>query len=732
MKPAKIFKLFKKGSKAASGRGKKKTTAKFAWPAGVRLGLFGHTNSGKTVFYSVLNEECKISRDLQLSVTDHATANELLKHYRSIWGLSTAVDAGTAVDMAGEKKFPESTAGELPYLFNATLDRGTKVSVVGYEYNGKSVALSAAGEEAEKVEDFMCGCDGLLFLYDPKLLKAEIENHAHVASFANMVEKLAPLGAKLPIPVGVVVTKSDILPGFTGEEQTVLVPAEDESLLAEEYEELMERVLASNRIAKNSKWAGTVREILIRLQPFLKIVVGRTLDFQIFFTSSTGTTPEKIGTEVGRSIYAPPRVIRPVGVKEPFYWILNAILRNRKISLLRKITRWVTTAAIIWAIAYSIPHLYHFNYLLPRTQQVEESIMDAYEGNIYSTSDEERGKIGQAYRRYEDSWIVKGLFPGFVAPSGRIRNAYRKFDVSEAVKVLNQSIDMFTAVVSDSALWPSVNPSDNSLILAPEHERLLSSLRGFQKGDETSELFTRSGRVLTYWELFAGAIVMPNDTSSWNVIKRQVEQDQSLYAREVNSSEKKLGEALSLYKVQQVSRVIAQETAYDFDDQIMANVNGNTDPKYRLEQAVRELRRVASKLDRSDTKHHNMIDKYLKDAKKWARSREYKCKIETLPGGGHLHIEVTDAGKDPMWSEINQIFEGDEITLKWKSGQDIHIALDTTGHQCQLGKAAADRVVKKGKYALFELEKGVSFSNVGKQVTIRFEPSLVDRLPSLE
>ncbi len=732
MKPAKIFKFLKKGSKAASGRGKKKTAAKFTWPAGVRLGLFGHTNSGKTVFYSVLNEECKISRDLQLSVTDHATANELLKHYRSIWGLSTAVDAGTAVDMAGEKKFPEPTERELPYLFNATLDRGTKVSVVGYEYNGKSVALSATGEEAEKAEDFMCGCDGLLFLYDPKLLKAEIENHAHVASFANMVEKLAPLSAKLPIPVGVIVTKSDILAGFTGEEQTVLVPAEDESLLAEEYEELVERVLASNRIAKNSKWAGTVREILIRLQPFLKIVVGRTLDFQMFFTSSTGTTPEKIGTEVGRSIYAPPRVIRPVGVKEPFYWILNAILRNRKISLLRKITHWVTAAAIIWAIAYSIPHLYHFNYLLPRTQEVEESIMDVYEGNIYSTSDEERGKIGSAYRRYEDSWIVKGLFPRFVAPSGRIRNAYRKFDVSEAVKALNQNIDMFTAVVTDSTMWPSVNPSDNSLILAPEHERLLTSLQEFHKGDETSELFTRSGRVLTYWELFAGAIVMPDDTAAWNVIKRQVEQDQSLYAREVNSSEMKLGEALSAYKVKQASRVIAQETAFEFDDQIMANVNGNPDPSYRLDQAVRELRRVASKLDRSDTKHHNMIDKYLKDAKKWARSREYKCKIETLPGGGHLHIEVTDAGKDPTWSEINQIFEGDEITLKWKTGQDIHIAIDTAGHQCQLGKAAADKVVKKGKYALFELEQGVSFSNVGKQVTIRFEPSLVDRLPSLE
>lgn len=728
---AKIFRLGKKGAKKLP-KGKKKAEPQAKWPSGTRVGVYGHTNSGKTCYFTVLNECCKTDRRLQISVSDHGTAAEFLKNYRSIWGLATAVESGTAVDLAGEKKFPDPTKHDKVIIFNATVDRGRKLTVVSYDYPGKAVDINEASDLKEKVTGFMAEADGLLFFYDPKLLQAELQNQAHVASFVNMIEQIAPLDSRLPVPIGLVIVKADILPGFTGEDQTVLIHGEDEALLAEDYDMFLQRVLESNRIASNSAWAGTVRELLLKLRDFLRVVVGRTLDFQIFFSSNTGKTPEKIGTDVGRSIYTPPARITPVGVKEPMHWILNAIVRNRRISRFRFLAKWAAMLSLIWIIVFSIPFLFHFSYLLPKAQRVERDILKAYDGNVFSTSPTERGRIARAYREYKDAKTVKWLFPAFVPPADRIRAKYDQFNLADAEKALEGTIERMAGIVADTSLWPAVNPTDSSIITQEEHEKLLADLQSYHQGDEESKLYQRSDRVLNYWDLFTKALQAPNDTTYWNIIKRQVQQDQALNAKEISAAERQLGQVLMDREVKKVQKVIAQQTAFEFSDEIVSNVNDNPSPAYRLDRAVRDLRTIMAKLDQSDIEHRRMIERYVEDAKAWSRYREYKAKIETLPGNAHIHVEVTDSGEDPAWTDLNQIFEGDEITIRWKPGQDIHVALDTPEHPCQWGKNPADKVVLSDKYALFDLEKGLSFENVGKKVTVHFEPPLTDRLPKLE
>ena len=162
MKFGKIFKklgkLFKGGSK-----GGKKGGSSFEWPSGTRIGIYGHANSGKTVYLTVLNEECKIGKDLQLSITDTATASDILSNYRAIWGVGTETGSGTVVDLRGEKKFPDPTPDGKLLLFNAIVDRSNKYSVCTYDYGGKAISLNSSGELADKVADFTLGCDGLLF-----------------------------------------------------------------------------------------------------------------------------------------------------------------------------------------------------------------------------------------------------------------------------------------------------------------------------------------------------------------------------------------------------------------------------------------------------------------------------------------------------------------------------------------------------------------------------------------
>jgi hypothetical protein len=620
--------------------------------------------------------------------------------------------------------------------FNAILDHSKKLPIVTYDYPGAAVSISDRNELSEKVIDFMDGCNGILFFFDPKILQADLHTQAHVASFVNMLERLAPLDARLPIPVALVVTKADVLGGFTGEDQAVLVGPELEHALSDNFELFLDKVLATNKISSNPAWAGSVRSVLVKLRDFLTVIVGRTLNFQIFFMSSTGLSPEKVGTDVGRSIYRPPEKITPVGAKEPFYWLLNSIVRNRGISRIRTLAKYVALISIVWTVLFSAPFLFHFQYLLPKAENVEKNIMQAYDGNVFNTSSEERRRIISFYGRYERAWIIKWLFPRFVPPAGRLQNYYEGFNLTAAIGELNQVITRFTAIAQDSTLWPKLNPSDTTIIENDEHTKLVTDLDKFHQGDENSELFKRSDRVLRYWELFKGFIANRADTATYASMAEQVEFDARTYGKEISPQEKQLGEALtSNLKVrteQKVQKEVAQKAGAELGD-LFDRVNGNESPAYRLGEAVTELRRIRSQLDATvDSKNISAIDKYIREANRFKERRKYTYKVESIPGNGHLHVEVVASGKDPVWQEQSQTIQGFEYSLRWKIGDQIYIALDTARAAENWGQTASDKEILRGDYALFNMDGEVSFGNLGKKVSIRFMPPLKGKLPTLE
>ncbi|UCG61909.1 MAG: hypothetical protein JSV52_01060 [Candidatus Zixiibacteriota bacterium] len=732
----KIFKAGKKGV-AARSKGKEKGAPAFDWPPGIRVGVYGHQNSGKTVYFTVLNEECKISRDLQISVIDNATSSEFLANRRFIWGLGTTSDVGTVVDLKGEQKFPEPSVRDKLLLFNAILDGDKKVSVVTYDYPGNSVSIAGDDERKDKVLDFMTGCDGILFFYDPKVMGSEVESQGHVASFVSMLEKLAPHHRQLPIPVALVVTKADVLPGFKGDQQSVLISSDDEHLLSEDFDLFLNKILVSERVATHPTWTGTVRNVLVRLSDFLRVVVGRTLNFQIFFVSSTGETPEKIGTDVGRSIYKPPAKIHAEGVKEPFYWLLHGILRNRKISRLRSIGRKVAVICLLFAILWSLPFLYHFAFLLDRTQQVEQEILKANSGNVFTASNDERRKVQIAYSRYENSKLVSWFFQKFQAPSGKIRQFYRDFDISEAVKKLDKLIGRLDIIVADSTLWPKLNPATDSLQVTPELEKLVADIQEYHTGDdETSVLFMRSDRVLNYWDLFTQYIAGRFDTAMASKILEQVDFNSRTHGTELSAPEEKLGTTfaakLKVRAAIQEKKEIAQKASVELDD-LISEINGNNDPEYRLVRAVERLQRLRSDLNPdTDAEGISAINRYLRDADRWNTRKTFTYRVESVPDNGHIHIEVVPNGGDPTWSWETQIFAGDEYTFEWKLGDDIHIAFDELKHPCSWGKNPSDNKVLRAKTALFELEGDIKFENLGKQISISFRPELRESLPRLK
>ncbi len=735
MKFSKVFKFFKKGAKAAAKHKGKGAAAKgeFEWPAGVRVGVFGHFNSGKTVFFTVLNEECKFAKNIQISVTDTATAGEFLTHYRHIWGMGTASGVGTVVDLKEQRKFPDATKGDKVLQFSVILDRKKKIPVVTYDYDGRAIAISGSHDLSEKVLDFITGCDGLLVFYDPKLLGAELESQAQVSSFVNVLERLAPLRRRLPIPIALVITKADILEGFSSEAQSILISREDESILAEDFEVFLERILTSHKIASNSAWAATVRNVLVRLKEFLKVVVSRTLNFQIFFVSATGQPPEKIGTEVGRSIYAPPPKITPIGVKEPFYWILNAIRQSKKVSTIRGIAKYVTVLSLIWIGLFSFPYLLHFKYLLPRASGFEDRILQTHRRS--SATPQEQKDISAYYGRYRSAWTVRTFFPSFITPAEEIRSLYGSDILSLERRRLNEIIGYVTAAVRDTDHWPVPDASGDSLFLTPSHKQLEESVASFHQGDSTSELFTRSDRVLTLWNFFKEALKHQADSAAWEKVVEQVDNYNRYYGNDLSKEENELGTALTdaaqgRKEKKQKKEAVAQAGG-EFD-QLVEQINANPDPEYRLETAVEKLKKLRDHLKDNPDRAPDVerIDGYLQQVKYFEENRKYTFKVQSCPPDRHIHIRVTGRGKSDGWIH-DQFRPGNQFSISWRKGDHILVALHEkhVNEKESWGETYKELQELDKPFSIYQLDGTLNFNAGG--VTCSCQDDLTAKLPKL-
>lgn len=738
MKLGKIFKIFKKGSKAASAAGKK-GGAPSKWPSGIRIGVYGHTNSGKTVYFTVLNEDCKVSRKLQIAVSDTNTAGEFLNNYRSIWGVGTTSDVGTMVDLRGDKKFPDPTEGDKVLQFNAIVDRDDKVPVVSMDYDGKALALSGASDNRERVADFMAGADGLLIFYDPKMLGAELQTQEHVASFTNVLESLAPLNRRLPVPVALVITKADILPGYSGENEVVLVRPEDENFFSNDYEIFLEKVLASNKIAANGAWAGTVRDILVKLKEFVKIVVGRTLDFQIFFVSTTGEAPEKIGTDVGRSIYAPPDKMHPIGVKEPFYWLLKSVLKNRGLNRMRKVTKWATYLSLLWIVVFSLPYLYNFSYLLPGAKGEEDAILQGHRdrtGTSAGLPQSEITKITSRYRSYEKRWVVDWLFPEFRRTARQIQVNYRSLEAVDLKGVLDRYITNFKRIASDSTMWP-IRKVDEPVFVdndnANQFNRILEEVDSLRIGEGDTPLLDRRERIQWFMGKFRDAILTPEQSAEIRGHIRdriaRLEADKEIA---LTSAENSLYGELKMREEAEAQVDNARKTGSDIEA-YLETINGNDDVEFRLETAPRKLQGELPTLQADPANKETIakINKYLEGVQRFKTRRQYIYRLTACPPNFHVHVMVKRGSTETGWRSGKALYAGvNADTLTWRMGDQIVVALDPDKHEETWGKNSALKNDLKGKFALFDLEKPMTLGSYTLNFTL--DADLSELLPKVE
>ncbi len=735
MKLAKIFKLGQKGAKKVK-RSKGAAAPAAAWPEGTRVGVFGHENSGKTVYFTALYTQSKTTKNFHISVRDNATANEFFRNDMAIKGVD--VDSGGTGTIAAKsvpKRFPDHTVKDVLLQFTAILDGGAKIPVVTYDYNGKNASISERSDEAENIRSFMADADGLLFFFDPKILGADPEVQARVSSFVNVLELVASIKSRLPIPVGLVITKADTLPGYSGEDTTILIRPEDEQVIAEDYEKFLERVLGFESLSSDREWASSVRNILVKLREFIRVVVGRTLDFQIFFVSGTGNKPEKIGAEVGRSIYAPPDKVNPCGVTVPFHWMLASIVRSRRLNILRRIAGFVVAISVAWIVLYSLPFMIHFGGLLRSPIGIEKKALKEAGGSRLLMTPTQNADVSNAYDRYGRRWLVKRMFPEYQTQAGYLEDLYGGIGASTAGGRLDAIIVQLAGIVADERSWPIYESAKDKVKIEESTKRLLDELKDMSSKDEEASA-KRAGRALTLWDLFVKYLKNRSDAAISQAIWDQVD----AYSRdaEYNQSEQKLGNDLRSVvgagSAPAGSSLQDANTSLGAYEELKGRINAkDADPAFVLGEAADELVALKSRLVPGvHNAQISAINAFIAETQRYRQKRLYTCVPKSIPDMGHLHIEVTESGESPKWSNTTQVFEGDPITLEWKQGDDVYIAFDELKHKCNWGKQPSGLAVFEDDYAIFEAEGDVVFRNIGKTVTIGFKGGLRENLPKLK
>jgi hypothetical protein len=327
-----ILKFFKKGSKLRKkGKQKEQTMdeARVKIPGLLQVGVCGHASSGKSVYFTMIYEQGKNDPSFRLSTLDDETARELHEKIRLMKGLRRTQVEGGLRDVQGERNFPQPTVGENHYNFEATLNHSTRFRFTSLDYKGESIALEENVDSKKNILDYFTGCDCILFFIEPSVIRSELLRQEQLATFVNLMERLSNGGFTINIPIGIVITKSDLIDGFERNNQTVVIQPSYEYLKTKDFESLLKGILNQTDIKNKSSWQLQMRDFMQKLKPFIEPLMEKTLDFQIFFISSTGLQLDE--EKSGEKTHIPPKVMKPLGIKAPLSWAATRLLLKRKI-----------------------------------------------------------------------------------------------------------------------------------------------------------------------------------------------------------------------------------------------------------------------------------------------------------------------------------------------------------------------------------------------------------------
>lgn len=346
----KAFGIFKKQSAAAAPV--KGADAPFERDDNVVL-VFGHSNAGKTVYFSVLYELLKGSTDYKLSPLNNETAAALIENFNLMRGKQLKIKDGRQIEVEGERKFPTMTSETriLKFALDMSIRKGIKFYTV--DYKGETLSIAEPGGLRKQFAKFFPYAQAALFFIDASVLDTDVLLREQIAAFQTIINDLRDCVSK-KIPIGIVITKADFLEGFSPSNPVELIPANAAIHKGKGRDAFIKGLASINERRFGEVWAKSCERVTRTLGNLIDSMTSYNVDFQFFFVTATGGL-EKVQTGV-----QPPREITPSGVPDPLIWSFQRILFNKRKQFWWRMTKWVMALSFLWMALFSAINLYHY------------------------------------------------------------------------------------------------------------------------------------------------------------------------------------------------------------------------------------------------------------------------------------------------------------------------------------------------------------------------------------
>ena len=362
-----------------------------------RIGIYGHKGVGKTVFFAITYAFSKNSPDLELMALGE-TQELLEEKFNLMRGKGMNLETGEKI---GSRRFPPLSTGEQQLNFEARVGRSKIIPLNTIDYSGELIYIDNRGELKQSLIDYFKSCECILFFIDPESIKNEGERSNRIASFTDLIAQLSGPDKRLKVPIGLVVTKADEIPGFKSADQSTLIGRGSGYIRALNFAGFLRGVLKQRSISSRPDWRSESEATLNRLESLFKPLMNRSLDFQIFFISSTGNSPEMITDDNNRVVRVPPEDLRPLGVSQPFRWAFNRISCYRRAAGYMATLKW---AVLILALVIDLVAFAHiYNQMKIRSLFWEIGQVSGAPSNINRS-------IATKYQRYANNFIVRNFF----------------------------------------------------------------------------------------------------------------------------------------------------------------------------------------------------------------------------------------------------------------------------------------------------------------------------------
>lgn len=341
-----LAKIFKKLGKLLSGRKGKDAVPSDRKPGERRVGIYGPSSVGKSVFFTMVYNACKTDSEFNLSPEDQATGRDLLNYLNTLrqgeW-LSGTVDSS-------ELNFRASIRGGANFPFS------TK------DYKGELVDLEHDSTARAELIAYFRDCDAILFMLAPEMIEDPHKCEREILSFQAMIAQVTDTGSGgLRIPIGLMITKADMIPGFENENQVRLIAPNAGYLKAKRLHDFVNGVCEQYHIKQNIVFQEQVRSLLEKMTIFFDYMLTLSMEFEVFFVSSVGHVRE-VAQEDGTRRLLPPENPTGVGLKRPFLWVVETIRQRERIARFNAVRRGVFNLSIVVLLIYSLAYGLH---LLP-------------------------------------------------------------------------------------------------------------------------------------------------------------------------------------------------------------------------------------------------------------------------------------------------------------------------------------------------------------------------------